>query len=182
MTLKPLLLAAAMLVAFQAQAVSISGTTTGAPTFNRTVAGTPPSGLSGVGTAVPYSVTSFAVGTAGVYTFLSIAIGGWDNFTALYAGTFTPGSGLSNVVVANDDYLNDINNLGVSGFTATLATGTTYRFVTTGFSNTSFGAFTNSITGPGTVTVVPEVATSMMLALGLAAFALTRRRSASQQG
>ncbi len=39
-----------------ADAVVVVGDTTGGPTYNRTLAGTPPSGLSAVGTAVRYNI------------------------------------------------------------------------------------------------------------------------------
>lgn len=182
-TLVALAAAAVLCLAGQAQAVGYSGTTTGAPTFNRPMAGAPPTSLSGVATAVRYSAQSFTVSTSGTYQFLSIAIGGWDNFSLLYQNTFVPTSSLTNVLVGNDDYLNDINNIGVSGFSAALVAGTPYFYVTTGFSNTSFGAFTDSITGPGLVTLpqVPEPGSRESMALGLAVLALTARRIAAKR-
>ena len=175
--------AAVLCVSSRAQAIGYSGSTATGPTFNRTLTGTPPTALSAVGTAVKYSVQSFSVGTSGTYQFLSIAVGGWDNFSSLYQLAFNPASALSNALVANDDFLNDVNNVGVSGFTAALTAGTAYFYVTTGFSNTSFGAFTDSITGPGAVTLtspVPEPASTESFALGLAVLGLTLRRISAE--
>lgn len=171
-------LAIGALASSQAGAVSYTGSTTGAATFNRALTGTPPTGLSAVGTAVRYSATSFTVSASGTFQFFSIAVGGWDNFTFLYQGSFNPASAMTNVLVGNDDYLNDTNNIGLSGFSAALTAGTTYVFVTTGFSNTDFGSFTDSITGPGTVTLspVPEPGSRESLALGLALAGLAGRR------
>jgi len=57
--------------------------------------------------------------------------------------------------------------------------GIDYEFVTTGFANSDFGAFSNTIGGPGAIiaAAVPEPATWALMGLGLAAVGtITRRR------
>ena len=171
MKLKPSLLAFAAMAAFlgQAHAVVLFGTTVGGPTWNRPLAGTPPAGLSGVGTATPYSVIQFAVETSGTYTFLDTATSpaNWDNFTFLYINSFSAAAPLTNVRIGNDDF----PTIGLSGFNFALTANTNYFFVTTGFANTDSGTYRLSITQ-----AVPEPATYALMALGMVGFALTRLR------
>ena len=168
MKLSPSLLALAAAAAFAlpAQAIVVVGTTTGAPTWNRPLAGTPPTALSGVGTAVPYTVLPFTVSTSGSYVVQSTATApaSWDNFTVLYQTAFSAATPLVNALVANDDN----PSIGLAGFTSALTAGTSYFLITTGFGNTNFGEYSNSITGPGTITVVPEPGSVALLGLGLA--------------
>jgi hypothetical protein len=142
----------------QAATLTYSGTTLGAPTWNRPNQGTPPGGLNLTATAVPYSVFEFTVGTSGLYDFLSMTTN-WNNFTVLYQNAFNPSTPLINDIVAN----NNFNTNRLSGFDdINLSTGTNYFFVTTGNANDQFGAFSNTITGDGpisAVTPVPEPAT-----------------------
>jgi hypothetical protein len=146
-------------IAPSAQAVTLTytGTTLGAPTWNRR---NPPTVLNGTATAVPYSVFEFTVGTSGLYDFLSTTTN-WNNFTVLYQNAFNPTTGneLINALVAN----NDKPTTRLSGFDGiSLSTGTNYFFVTTGSGNGQDGTFSNTITGPGpisAVTQVPEPAT-----------------------
>lgn len=170
-----LAVAAACVVAPRAHAAifTVTGTTAGAPTFNRPLADL--SGLSGIGTAVPYSVFRFTVSVAGDYTFLTT--GAFDTFALLYSGTFSPSSPLTNAVIANDDLL--ASPFTTSGFAATLSTGTAYSYVVTGFANTDFGAFSTTIGGPGAITAVsavPEPTTYLLLGMGLGVISLMRRR------
>lgn len=156
-----------------ADTVVVTGTTTGAPTWKRPVANAanPPTSLSGFGTNVPYSVQQFSVGSAGTYVFQSTA--NFDNYTFLYQNSFNPLSQLTNVLIGNDDN----PSIGLSGFSLNLVAGTQYFFITTGFANTDFGAFSNNFSGPGTITLggspsaVPENGPGMLL-FGLAAAGL----------
>lgn len=165
--------------ATQAGTATYSGNTTGAPTFNRPLAGTPPTSLSAVGTAVHYTTQTFTVDLSGSYTFLSTATNplNWDNFTFLYITAFNAASPITNALVGNDDN----PSIGLSGFTINLTAGSSYIFVTTGFANTDVGAFTNTITGPGNIlgiggSAVPEAGPGMIgfAALIAALFVLRR--------
>jgi hypothetical protein len=163
-------LVAACVLAGPAQAAifTFTGNTTGGPTYNRPLETL--SGLSSVGVDVAYSTFSFTVSAAGDYSFLTT--GEFDTFITLYSGSFLPTSPLTNAIVANDDLLSP--PFTTSGFIATLATGTNYVLVTTGFDSGEFGAFSTTIGGPGVV-AVPEPAAWGMLALGLGGLALRRR-------
>lgn len=142
-----------------------NGTTAGGPTFNRPNANgnSAPTALSATGTAVPYDVVMFTVATAGSYSFLSTA--NYDNFLVLYSGSFTATSPLAGAVIANDDF----PTVGRSGFSSTLATGTTYFLVTTGFGNINSGTFTDVIT------LVPEPGTWAMVGAGLVGLVVVQR-------
>ena len=165
-------------VTLSLQAVVINDTTLGGPTWNRPLAGVPPVGLSGVGTAVPYDVTAFTVDANGSYTFLSTGTTpvNWDNYAILYQTNFNAASPLTNVLVSNDDN----PGIGLAGFTISLTSGPNYFFVESGFGNADAGAYSLSITGPGNITLgsaseVPEPATAGLFALGGAALLLARK-------
>ena len=95
-----------------------------------------------VGPAVAYNTFGFTVTTSGTYTFLST--GAFDNFTFLYEDSFDPNSPLTHAVIGSDDLL----GLTTSGFAANLTAGTHYVFVTTGFGNSDFGAFGDTMADP----------------------------------
>jgi hypothetical protein len=166
-------LTALVSIAPQAQAATLNtGTTAGALTWNRPIAIVPPV-LSSVATAVRYNSYGFTVSTPGSYTFQSNATDNWDNYAFLYQKAFNPASPLTGYVTGNDDN----PTIGLSGFTIALDPGTNYFFVTTGFDNGNFGAFTNTITGVGTAmaigtTAVPEPATILgtLTAVGFGAY------------
>ena len=137
-----------------AVAVTYTGTTTlSSSTFDRPVSNgaAAPTDLSDDATATRYQAQTFTVATTGTYDLASAAtspatgatLASFDNFTALYAGTFTAAAPLANVVRANDD---DNNVIGVSGqLGVPLTAGQTYTLVTTGATNGDVGSFTNTV-------------------------------------
>jgi hypothetical protein len=152
--------------------LSVTGNTAAAgQTFNRPLAGG--GGLSGEGTAVPYSVLNFAVGAAGLYSVLFT--GEFDGFLGLYDG-FSATSSLANLLAASDD----LGNAFTSGFNANLQTGRWYQLVTTGFSNADFGQYALSIVGEGSIAQLPEPGVLGLTAVGLLAAFARRRRSGEQ--
>lgn len=162
--------------------ITINGDTTGGPTWQRTLSGSPPGLLSGVGNAVAYEVFEFTVTADGTYDFLSTATTpGYDNFLHLYVGAFDPTNQFSGVLIANDDF----PSIGLSGFSFALTAGLTYLTVNSGFANDDFGTYTMRISGPGDILpgggggVIPEPATwGMMIAgFGLIGAAARRRRT-----
>ncbi|MES2754802.1 MAG: PEPxxWA-CTERM sorting domain-containing protein [Pseudomonadota bacterium] len=159
-----------------ASAQTFTGNTAGQPTYQRTLGGTPPTGLSGIGTAVPYQTFGFTTSVSGSYAFEVTA--GYDNFLSLYQNAFNPANALSNVLVSNDDN----PTIGLSGFTRNLTNGTQYFLVSTGYSNTDFGTFNGVVTGPAAlnfagVAAVPEPAAWALLILGFGAIGSTLRRN-----
>jgi hypothetical protein len=159
-----------------------SATTVGAPTFNRAIASC--AGLSGTGSAVRYHVQAFSVTASGNYTLAGTGTSPalWDTFVHLYQTAFVASSPLTNCLVGNDD--GPTNTIGTHGFTFNALVNTQYFLVTSAYSNTLAGAFTNTFSGgPGTILfgVVPEPATLLLVATGLAVLLpLTRRRRATR--
>ncbi|MET3730746.1 GEVED domain-containing protein [Moheibacter stercoris] len=122
------------------------GDTTGGPIWDRPLQDG--SGMSSVGQGVTYHVYGpFTVDTAGTYT-ISSAQTGWDGMIFVYQNAFDPENALVNYLTGNDDS----GGVGNSQVTPTLAVGTEYFLITTGFDPLDYGPFTNTITGPGTVT------------------------------
>jgi PEP-CTERM motif len=172
--MKKIVFAAALAVsaAFASPAIAVTyvgATTLNDPSFNRPLATL--SGLSGVGTAVHYKATAFTVATSGNYSFLMTGVGAWDTFLILYSPTFVPTNGLSNAIIANDDF----PNIGTSGFTTSLLAGTSYIAITTGFGNTDVGQYTLEINPVGTL-AVPEPGTWAMLIAGFGIVGAAMRR------
>jgi PEP-CTERM motif len=155
-----------------------TGDTTAGPTYNRPLSGRPPTGLSGVGTAVRYVVTPFTVSVSGNYNFLNSSV--HDSFLGVHRNAFSPANGLLNALAYDDD----AGPGSDSAITALgLLAGVSYFAVSSGFANTDFGRFTLTIDGPGNIIGagggVPEPATWAMLIFGFAGIgvALRRRRS-----
>lgn len=169
----------------QAGTLLINDTTVGEPTWNRPVAGDPPTPpASAAGTAVPYDVTIFHVDTTASYSFLMTGTDptNWDTYAFLYQGGFDALAPFTNVLVGNDDN----PTMGLSGFTRSLTAGATYVFVATGFGNTDQGAYSLFIEGAGTILPgpgtgpdpggdVPEPATPALVVAGLAGLLTARR-------
>jgi PEP-CTERM motif len=173
-------LAFSAVIATPASAVVVIGTTTGGPTFNRPLAGIPPTGLSGVGTAVRYQVTPFTVTANGSYTLALTAV--YDTFLGLHNNAFLPATPLTNALGYDDDGGVGSNSL----LTLNLLTGVSYFAIATSFLNDDFGAYSLEITGPGNVILpnagpVPEPTTWAMIiaGFGIVGGALRRRRRAT---
>jgi hypothetical protein len=168
-----------------AATISYSGNTStaGLPTW------TPP--LSSIVT--PYSVQHFTVSANGVYDFSSTVPSAgiptlptqaeWFRQIILYTGSFNPTNPLANSPNGQGNFNTLLQtNLGTN-FNNLIA-GTSYFLVTTGYLlpvNTS-GAFNNSITGPGNITLsaistaVPEPFTILGSLIGGGAAMRMRRK------
>lgn len=152
-----------------------NGDTTGGPTFNRALAGNPPTGLSGVGTAVAYQVIPMFTDVSAPVTFDIIAAGtGYDTFMHLYGpGGFNPAAALSNVIIGDDDTGTGSNSL----FTTNLTGGTQYFVVVSGFDNGDFGTYTLQMSSSSAdITIGNIPAPSALALLGVAGLAARRRR------
>lgn len=152
--------------------------------------------LSGVGTAVPYSVQAFTVTITGQY-IAEQSTPGHDGYMFIYTGAFDPNAPLTNLKNGDDDYTGAFTILPGSGTGLDASriaagdasnyvadhvyfAGTVYYAVTTGFDNTDAGAFTAGVGGgPGDVTAVPEPATAVTVLAGLACLAFLRRKRAA---
>lgn len=178
---KPLLLAFSFatlsLASALADTVNLSGDTTGAPTFNRP---TETGARSMVGGAVPFNTYQFNVSTSGQFTFTLTAIdpSSYDTFLHLFVNSFDPADTsdpAANFLAGNDDRVLNQPDLG-SGLSIQLNSGTSYFFVVDGFGNTDFGPYNASITGPGTIDVVPEPSTVALLGLAAVGLVVYMRR------
>lgn len=174
---KALVLAALVATAGSAMAdVEVyNGDTTFGSTFNRALQGNPPTGLSGVGTAVRYEVVPMYVDIGASVLFDITAAGaGYDTFMHLYGpGGFNPGSALSNVIIGDDDSGAGSNSF----FTTNLSGGTQYYVVVSGFDNGDFGTYTlqmSSSSADITIGIIP--APSALALLGVAGLVARRRR------
>lgn len=155
-----------------ANVVVFNGDTTGGPTYNRVLSGSPPTGLSGVGTAVHYQVVPVYTDFTGSVNF-EITSGGFDTFMSLYSGSFNSGNALADIVIADDD----AGAGSLSLFAASLTGGAQYYVVVTGFGNADFGTYQlqmSSTSSNITIGVVPAPGAVAML--GLTGLVAGRRR------
>ncbi|USN98919.1 MAG: hypothetical protein H6810_12320 [Phycisphaeraceae bacterium] len=111
-------------------------------------------GVSGLG-PVDYHTLEFTVDVSGLYHFQSVLATGGDHFTFLYEAAFDDTQPLANLVeygLGNGFSPFNVPR-GTSRFDQLLFAGTTYYWVTSEWQASSPPAdFTNTITGPGTVT------------------------------
>ena len=132
----------------------MTGTLTGAPTYKRAASLT----SLASGSAYRYRTFAFTPSVSGPYA----VIGDWrtsvgssyDGFLALYAGSFSPASALTNLVGVDDDgdLEGTIVNRGhTSGMLLRLTAGTTYTIAASEFSNgatSTLGTFKVFVAGP----------------------------------
>lgn len=125
-----------------------SGDTTGGLTYNRTnsICGS----LAAAGGGVKYHSQPIWFDLAESYLFHSDQQKGlpeqWDGYLFLYQDEFDPTNPLTNCIIGDDDA-----GSGASEFTRTVDTNRQYFIVTTGYSPSEEGAFSNSVTGPGNI-------------------------------
>ncbi|HUN09303.1 MAG TPA: hypothetical protein PLQ56_22050 [Aggregatilineales bacterium] len=125
---------------------SYSGTNVGGGSWHRPFAdGTCCSRLG----PVLYHTQAFFVGTTGNYAVSSIQPG-WDGYIFVYSGSFDPLNQTANFVAGDDDGNGGIGTSDIAS--VPLSVGITYYLVTTAFENGEEGTFTNTVSGPGTVT------------------------------
>jgi hypothetical protein len=150
----------------QADVRFFSGDTTTAPTAD----------LSDLtyGDATHYAAYTLNLAWDGDYTFY-VATTGFDSVLLIYEGAFSPTNPTNNFLYTDDDLFDGFP--GASGFAGTLESGT-YTLVVAGWDNDAYGQYGFLVTGPGPITAVPEPATWLMLAAGIAAVSVARRRKA----
>ena len=129
--------------------VNYSNTTVGGPTFTRQVGNC--TGPSGTGVGVNYHVQAFSVDTTGAYDVTSVQDGGWDGYLFVYQNAFDPLNSGTNCVAGDDDGAGGIGTSDILG--VALTAGTPYFVVTTGFDPAESGTFTNTIAGPGNISL-----------------------------
>lgn len=166
--------APAVTVVASPNVVTITGNTTGAPTYDRLVEDL--SQPSTVGDQVAYKTFRFHVTASGDYSFFTT--GDFDTFDFLYS-SFDPSAPSSGALVGSDDLF----GIGTSGFLASLIAGVDYTLVTTGFANSDFGFFSTTIGGPGAIVAAaavavpePEVLALLTMGAGALGFATRRRK------
>ena len=126
-----------------------SSTNAGGPEWTRPFQdGTCCSGLG----PVRYHAMEFYVDTAGSYNVSSVQ-NGFDGYLFVYASPFDPSNQTANFVGGDDDGNGGIGTSDIVGIA--LNANTTYVVVTTGFSKSNEGSFTNTISGPGGVYLGP---------------------------
>jgi hypothetical protein len=128
--------------------VTYNSTNVGGPQWDRPFAdGTCCSSLG----PVRYHVQAFSVDTAGAYNLSSVQDGGWDGYLFVYHTNFDPLNQSVNFVAGDDDGNGGIGTSDITG--VALNPGTTYYLVTTAFQLGEEGTFTNTLSGPGIITL-----------------------------
>lgn len=159
-----------------ADTVTLSGNTLSAPSFNRPTETGARSLFS-----VSYSVYQFSVSTSGPFNFTLSALdpASYDTFLHVFINAFDPAETSNpalNLLAANDDASGSTTNSALTSLS--LTAGTTYFMVVDGFGSSDAGPFTASISGPGTINVVPEPSTVALLAMtGVGAVVVAQRAS-----
>jgi hypothetical protein len=156
-----------------AATVVTSGSLTNAdPVFNSPNEGNPPTTIA-IGN-YSFDAYRFTLSSNGSYA-LTAASTAFDTYLGLYQGAFDPKNPLLNALEYNDDSAGSLNSL----ISRSLTTGVNYFAVVTSFATGATGAYTLSVSGPGTTTIggaVPEPATWAMMILGMGAVGYAMRR------
>ncbi len=127
--------------------VMYSSTTVGGGSWDRPFADC--TGQSTLGPVV-FHVQPFHVSANGAYDVSSTQTG-FDGFIFIYQNAFDPNNPNTNCLVGNDD---GNGGIGTSDIAAqALTAGVQYLLITTGFEAGEEGPFTNTISGPGTITL-----------------------------
>ncbi len=127
---------------------SYDGTNAGGPTWDRPIGCGP--AISGLG-PVRYHVELITVDTSGAYDIGSVQ--DHDGYLHLYAEAFEPGPPhqTTHCIAGNDDSPDGIGTSELRG--VPLTAGSAYFLVTSGFSADQDGSFTNTLSGPGIITI-----------------------------
>lgn len=137
--------------ASEPETASYADTNVGGPTFERPFTiGDGTSGscsLSSSGSAAQYHTQDIEVGAAGSYRIESDQ--DYDGYLHVYEDSFIPADPCVNLIALNDDA-----GAGSLIESVTLSDAVTYTVVTSGFGNSDAGNFTNTITGPGAISLI----------------------------
>ncbi|MBX7212583.1 MAG: carboxypeptidase-like regulatory domain-containing protein [Thermoflexales bacterium] len=129
--------------------------------FHRPLTGNPPTALSGFGTDFYYDALPFKVGNSGIFT-MTMYTAGNDGFYVLYQTAFDPSSPLTNALQSVDDTIGFDPRISRA-----LTAGTQYILVSTAYftSSVARGSFyyTNTLTGPGTISAVCPAAPELIV-------------------
>ncbi len=128
--------------------VMYSSTNVGGPQWDRPIGCGPT--ISGLG-PVRYHVQAFVVDANGNYDINSVQ--SYDGYIHLYANSFDPNppNQPTNCIASNDDGGGGIGTSDILG--QALTAGTPYFLVTSAFGNGDEGTFTNTLSGPGNISL-----------------------------